>query len=173
MPADNPFQLIYNELWTMMEEDERFTIKEGNKIKFNANKREPLKTQHTTSDYPEVALFPESGVGNISSTSSTSNVTKRYTWVISTGDYRYDEISDIEFALYAGLTSWLYRMKPLLWKGVEFVKRINIVATDLEFIDRTIARARTQGIQGLISIFSIEVECHFANEILRGPHLDT
>lgn len=163
--------MVYDALWEMMEEDERFEVKEGNKIKFNDNRREVIKTQHSSNDYPEVILLPESGIGNISSTSSTSNVIKRYTWMVSAGDLRYDQISHLEFALYAGMTSWLYKMKPLIWEGHEFVKRINIVATDLDMIDRTINRARSQGVQGLISIFTIEVEMHFANELLRGPHL--
>lgn len=167
MASDNPFQIVYDSLWTMMEADERFEIKVGNKIKFNDNKREIYKSQHTTSDYPEVILVPESGVGNISSTSSTSFVAKRYTWIISAGDYRYNEISYIEWALTAGLLSWQYTMKTLLWEEHEFVKMVNIVDTNLELVER----ARSQNIKGLISFFTVRVDMHFANELVRGRHL--
>lgn len=167
MPADNPFQLVYDAFWEMMEEDSRFEIKEGNKVKFNDNKREPYKSQHTTSDYPEAIFLPETGVGNISSTSSTSYVSKRYTWIISSGDYRYDSISGIEWALTAGILSWMYRLKPLVWDGSEFVKMVNIVDTNLE----TIERARSMNIKGLIAFITVRVDMHFASELIRGKHL--
>ena len=169
--ADNPFQIVYDSLWEMMEEDPRFSVKEGNKIRFNDNNREPYKTAHSTDDYPEVMLLPESGIGNISSTSSTSFLSKKYTWVVSTGDFRYDQISDLEWALSAGLLAWMYRLKPLLWEGSEFVKYVNVVQTDLDIIDRTLNRARAQNITGLISIFTVEVSMHFSNELIRGSHL--
>jgi len=167
MPANNPFQIVYDALWDMMEEDARFAVKEGNKIKFNDNLREPYKSQHSTSDYPEVIFLPETGVGNISATSNTSSVSKRYTWIVSSGDYRYDTISDIEWALTAGLLSWMYRMKTLLWEGHEFVKMVNIVDTNLE----TIERARSQNIKGLIAFLTISVDMHFSSELIRGKHL--
>ena len=169
--ANNPFQLVYDSLWTMMEADARFDVKEGNKIKFNNNKREPVKSQHTTSDYPEVMLLPESGIGNISSTSSTSSVSKRYTWVVSSGDFRYTEISDLEWALTAGLLGWMYSLKSLTWNENEFVKLVNVISTDLEVLDRSVARARSQGINGLVSVFTVEVSMVFSNETIRSPHL--
>lgn len=169
--ASDPFLLVYNSLWTMMEADSRFEVKEGNKIKFNSRDREPFKTQHSSTDYPEVMLLPESGIGNISSTSSTSFVLKRYSWIITGGDYRYSEISQIEWALTAGLLGWMYKLKTLLWDDYEFVKSVNIVDTNLELIDRTLARVRAQGIAGLISIFTIEVKMHFSNELIRSPDL--
>lgn len=169
--ASDPFLLVYNSLWEMMEADSRFDVREGNKIRFDVNNREPFKTQHSTTDYPEVMLLPESGIGNISSTSSTSFVSKKYSWIITAGDYRYSEISQIEWALTAGLLGWMYRLKTLLWDDSEFVKLVNIVNTDLELIDRTLARVRAQGIAGLISIFTIEVKMHFSNELIRSPDL--
>lgn len=166
MTHNNPFQLVYDTLWSMLEEDSRFQIKEGNKLKFNI--REPLKTQHTTSDYPEVMLVAESLSGNLCNTSSTSMLVKRFSWVISVGDYRYSEIFPIEWAVFTGMLAWRYRLKPLLWDGYEFVKCLRLVDSN---IDQNIERARAQGISGWISVWTIEVEMHFANELIRGTHL--
>ena len=161
----NPFQLVYDELWSMLEEDIRFTVKEGNKIKFNT--REPIKTQHTTSDYPEVMLVAESISGNLCNTSSTSMIARNYSWVIAAGDFRYDQIFPLEWAIYVGMLGWMYRLKVLTWEGSEFVKCVKLNNANLDQIDR----ARTRGIEGWISVWSINVEMHFSNELIRGTQL--
>ena len=162
----NPFQLVYDELWSMLEEDIRFTVKEGNKIKFTGT-REPIKTNHTTSDYPEVMLVPESGTGNLCNTSTTSMCVRQYSWVISAGDFRYEKISHLEWAIYAGMLAWMYRLKTLTWEDVEFVKCANIVSANLDQIEQQ----RTRGIPGWIAVWTISVDMHFSNELIRGTNL--
>ena len=163
----NQFQLFNDELWSMLEEDPRFTVKEGNKIKFTGT-REPIKREHSTADYPEVMLVPEGGVANLCNTSSTSEVTKNYSWVISAGDFRYEKISYLEWAIYAGMLAWKDRLSVLTWEDNIFVTSANITDTNLDQIEQQ----RTRGIPGWISVWTIRVNMYFSNVLIRGSQLD-
>lgn len=165
---NNPFQLVYNTLWSMLEEDERFdVVKPGNRIKFNGNDREPQKTNTTTSDYPEVMLVSEGVTGNLCNSSSTSMLIRNYSWVVSSGDYRFDEIFPVEWAIYAGMLAWRYRLAPLLWEGEPFVTQANVRDSNFDQVDRQ----RRRGIQGWVAVWTIFVEMHFNTQNITGVHL--
>jgi hypothetical protein len=164
----NPFQMVYDELWSMLEEDVRFDVKEGNKLKFNNNDRSPMKTNMSTVDYPEVALFAENITGNLCNTSSTSMIRRHFSWIISSGDFNYSEIFPVEWAIFTGMLAWRYRISVLTWEGLKFVSQANIVESNFNQVDA----ARRRGIEGWIAVWSIFVEMHFSSDALQGAHLD-
>ena len=168
-PCDtNPFQMVYDTLWTMLEEDKRFQIKEGNKLKFNNNRRDVIKSQMSTADYPEVMLVTEGITGNLCNTSSTSKITRNYSWVISAGDFRYDQIFPVEWAIFTGMLAWRYRLSTLTWQDRLFVTQLNLVNSNLEQVDNQ----RRRGIEGWVAVWTIFVEMHFPTSVLTGSHLE-
>lgn len=167
--ASDPFTLVYDELWSMLEEDKRFDVLVGNRLKFNQNKREPVKTQMSSADYPEVALLSEGVTGNLCNTSSSSMLVRRFSWVISAGDLRNEKLFPLEWAIFAGMLAWRHRLTLLTWEGEPFVKNTNIV-------DSTIQQAenmRRRGITGFIAVWTVEVEMHFQTSLIDGGHLST
>ena len=164
----DPFSLVYDTLWDMLEEDARFDIvKDGNKLKFNCNDREPVKTQMSTEDYPEVALMAENITGNLCNTSSTSRIVRNYSWVISAGDYRYSEIFPIEWAIFTGMLAWRYRLSVLKFGEVNFVTNCNLIDSNFQQVENQ----RRRGIAGWVAVWSIFVEMHFATNQIVGEHL--
>jgi hypothetical protein len=172
MPHDiensNPFQMVYDTLWAMLEEDERFSVKEGNKLNFNTSDRDVGKSQMSSSDYPEVMLIAEViSTANLCNTSSSTKLVRQYSWVISAGSFRYIDIFPIEWAIFTGMLAWRYRLSTLQWENELFVKRLNFINANIGNIDRQLRR----GIQGWISVWTLEVEMHFNTLKLTGDHL--
>jgi len=165
----DPFSLVYNELWSMMEEDQRFEVKAGNKLKFNENDRNPGKTNLSSADYPEVALMAENISGNLCNTSSTSMIRRNFSWVVSSGDYRYTEIFPLEWSIFTGMLAWRYRLTALRWEGQQFVINCNLNDSNFNQIDAM----RRRGVEGWIAVWSIYVEMHFATSTIVGSHLET
>lgn len=163
-----PFSLVYDTLWKMMIADERFTVKSGNRLDFNTNDRSAPKSQMSTADYPEVMLVAEGCSGNLCNTSSTSMITRRFSWVVSTGDFRYNQLFPVEWAIFAGMLAWRYELGSLLWNGNPFVTRANLVEANTDQIDKQ----RRRGIEGWIAVWTIEVEMHFANVLILGSHIE-
>ena len=169
--TDDPFTQVYNELWSMLEEDSRFEVKPGNKIKFNQPDRAPRFTDLSTVDYPQVTLIAENITGNLCNTSSTSMLIRRYSWVIAAGDFRVNQIFPLEWAIYAGMLAWRHRLTLLKHpddNGDLFVKRANVTDTNFDLLER---QREQRGLVGWISVWTIEVEMHFTTSRILGSHL--
>jgi hypothetical protein len=169
---NNPLQMVYDTLWAMLEEDERFQVKEGNRLSFNKdrNDRDVIKSQMSTSDYPEVILVAEAiSTANLCSTSSSTKLVRNYSWIINAGDFRYSEIFPIEWAIFTGMLAWRFRLSTLEWEDELFVKRLNFTGANIGQIDNQLRR----GIKGWISVWTLEVEMHFTTSKILGKHLLT
>jgi len=168
--AVNPFTLVFDALWSILENSPQFNadVKVSNRIHLNiTNKTDPLKQQIQDSDLPEVILTTAgaSSVG-LFTTSSTSKIVKRYQFLISTGDPRVNQyLNQVQWDIYCCFTGWQSILGGLIWpvgSGRNFVKRADLVDNE-EGLSNT---ERNRGVVGWSSIWTGEVEMHFASSDL-------
>jgi hypothetical protein len=162
----NPFALVYTTLWGMMLEHPGFVadVPEGNRIKFvDLTNRDPNKLDIATADLPEVALISSSVTSNLFNTSNTSMIMRNYTWLLSSGDFRYyvDEktpmLATLEWYIFVAMHGWKQKLGALTWRDRKFVKKCNTTAGMTGLSDP----ARNRGISGWSASWSVEVEMHF------------
>lgn len=163
-----PFDMVYTELWNMALSHHGFVrdVKEKNRIRFDdpAN-RDPLKDPVMAADLPEVQLAAATGTLNLQNTSSSSMITRQYTWYIASGDYRYTQfMSAVEWYLFCAMIGWKTRLVALKWKEKPFVKRANVVSTLAGMSDPQ----RNRNIVGWSAAWTVEVEMHFQTSDLLG-----
>lgn len=157
----SPFDMVYTELWNMALSHGGFVrdVLDKNRIRFDdpAN-RDPLKNPVQAADLPEVQLAAATGSVNLQNTSSSSMITRQYTWFIASGDYRYTQfMSAVEWYLFCAMTGWKSRLTALKWKNEAFVKRANVVSTLAGMSDPQ----RNRNIVGWSAAWTVEVEMHF------------
>ena len=162
----DPFSLIYAYLWQLAESSMAFTslVRLGNRIKFNdPTWQDPEKAEVSEGDLPEVVLMASQSGGNLHSTSSTSDITVTFDWVISTGDVSVTRaILPVLFAVYAAMANWKTGLDVLTWNGKTFVKNANMNQANLGMSDVE----RNRGIHGWSSIWSVELHCVFTTQDL-------
>jgi hypothetical protein len=168
LTEDNPFNMVLRELWAMLEAHPKFSrdVKEGNRIRFthDAN-RDPQKATVQAADMPEVTIFPETLDGNLHSTSSTTRVTRRYTVMVATGDFRYTEfLGPVEWYILCALLHWRTRLTSLQWAGKNFVKRVNAQSASQGVFNQQVNR----NVTGWSALWRVEVEMHFDTDDLRA-----
>lgn len=169
---DDPFVQNYNALWTLAEDSSRLTdlVFPGNRIKFNQSQslssgpnRHPIKNEISQADTPELMLTSTGFEANIHNTSSSSRTTRRYEWIISTGDMVIvDKLLPVEWALFAAMMNWKNTVCDLTWMGVKFNKRMDILSVDNGLTDPT----RNRGIQGWSALWRCEIEMHFPTNLV-------
>lgn len=159
---DNPFTLVYTTLWDLPLSHWNFNeiVKPGNRIRYDSDtQRDPAKDVVAAADVPELILVCNSGQVNMNNTSSSSMVTRQYTWLVSTGDYRVNEyLHQVEWALFISMLKWKDILCALQWHGKSFVKRAAIVGITNGESDSE----RNRGLKGWSAVWSAEVEMHFA-----------
>lgn len=157
----DPFSMVFDALWQLAEASAPLNdlVRVGNRIKFNdATNRDPRKTAVQAGDLPELVLVCENGTGNISASSCSTSVTRRYSWVIATGDLRISHLlHPVEWALVCAMTNWKSVLLNLTWQGNKFAKR-------MQFLDQSVGFSKPEqnrNISGWSSVWGIEVEMHF------------
>ncbi len=168
MSGKNPFSLVYTALWTLAEAEPELTslVALKNRIRYDVtDDRDPEKRTNTDADLPELVLTATGMSGNLWNTSTTSMVIKRYSWIISTGDFRITErLLPVEWALFKAMHGWKNILSTLVWQDMHFVKRVNLLD-----IQEGILRPeeRRDGPRGWACVWEIEVEMHFNIGSLR------
>lgn len=166
-PADNPFALAYSALWdlAMRSRDLAARVKEGNRIRFDApEKRAPLKPEIAAADTPELALVVRGMGSQLNNTSSTSEVTRNYAWMVSSGDYRYNQIiSQVEWSLFCGMAGWRTTLTALKWRDKGFVKRVQMPSGSTGLSDPALNR----NILGWTAVWSVDVLMSFDQKDLE------
>lgn len=163
---ENPFTLVYDALWAMLEAHPQFVVdvKEGNRIKYNSSEdRDPLKQEILDADLPEVVLVQTSVSANLYQSSSGSMCLRQYSILVSTGDFRYNKfLAQVEWDIFTAMMLWKERLGSLQWKNKAFVKRSNILSATSGASDSE----RNRGIKGWSAIWTVEVEMHFTSQDL-------
>lgn len=165
----NPFDLVFDQLWNLAEASAPLDalVRERNRIKFNkTGDRDPLKQTVAVADLPELVLGTNGASAiNMHATSCSSMITRRYTWLLSTGDYRVNEIlNPVEWAIFCAMTNWKASLGSLTWNSKSFVKRMNFVDVSEGQSDPQLNR----GIKGWSALWGCEVEMHFTTSELQA-----
>lgn len=162
--TDNPLIMVYDALWALAESSSRLTdlVRLKNRIKFNqTGQSSPVKEDISNADLPELILVCTGGSGNLHNTSSTSSMTRRFEWIISTGDASIsNKLLPVEWALYCAMISSQTTLGALRWPsdatdGFCKVMRMLDIETGQADADRN------RGIAGWSSVWGVEVEMHF------------
>jgi len=158
----NPFNMVLTALWEMLLAHPRIVrdVKEQNRIRFDlANNRDPFKPAIQASDLPEICIASLAASANIMETSSTSRCNRTYSIMLSTGDFRYTEIcGQVEWHIWVAMCGWKRTLGGLQWNGQNFVKRANVTNVSTGMSDPE----KNRNIRGWSSVWSVEVEMHFA-----------
>lgn len=167
----NPLSLVYDKLWAMVEAhpDVATIVSAGNRIKFNDPAiRDVWKDRVASSDVPELVLVPDAGSVNLHATSSSSRVTRQYSWLISTGDLRLGAyLHAVEFMLIVAYSEWDTHLKTVEWpdaSGKFPVTRCKLVDARVGHSDPQLNRR----LKGWSAVWSCEVEFHFDTSDLRA-----
>jgi len=128
----DPLTQLYAGFWTGLEEHPKFTemVKAANRVKFNADHpgHARARTKVQAADLPELILTYEGFSGSLRSTSSSSEFAVRWTWVLTTGDMRIDEILlPLSWTILESMVRMHARIKGLSFGGVPFLKSIHLI----------------------------------------------
>lgn len=157
----NPFQMVMTELWQLPQQHPTFRqlVRVGNRIRYDGTDYgDPHKKEIQSADTPEVVLTSETASVKMHATSSTSSVTRQYSWLIASGDFRINEVLlQVEWALFVGMLKWKEIISPLEYRGQRFAKRMDVVSV----VGGQSDAQRNRGIKGWSAIWRCEVEMHF------------
>lgn len=165
--ANSPFDLVYDSLWEMIEANTRIEelVRVRNRIKFDDS--QGLKKNISDADTPELAIMPESTVGNFNVNSHQTVVIENYTIFLSTGEWNLEKyFNTLRWELLRSMSSWKRYLARLAWPvDTEqfFVKRFNLV----DMAQGADQRDRNRGLQGWAAGLSVEVEMWFFNKDLE------
>ena len=160
--ADNPFTMVYTELWTILEQRSELSqlVAVGNRIRYDQT-RDPHKRTISTADVPEILIAPESLVSNLKSSSSSTSIDVTYGVVTATGDYRYtDFLAQVQWMLFGTLIDWRNTLGQLTWQGKSFVIGVRIDTETLGFTDLD-AIQEVERKQGWTSLLQFTVNMMF------------
>jgi hypothetical protein len=168
----NPLTLVHDALWRMADAamDLDNIVRAGNRIRFNSpTNRDPLKQTVADADLPELILEPAGTPrSNICNTSSTSMLTQRWRWVVSTGDLRANyRLLPVKWAIFVAMVNWKTELCALEWpvgSGRTFVKMANTLDAQEGESDRALNR----GIVGWSCVWACEIEMHLKTQDIRN-----
>lgn len=160
----DPFSLVYDSLWEMALRSQviRDFVRQGNRIKYDGP--QAPKQVLSEGDLPELALISSGGSSNIMNSSSTSKVTRDYTWVLATGEYNINAFyNKLSFALYRAMVGWDEVLCSLTWRDYNFV----VQATTIDIDDGVMLKSVTRNINGWAALWGVTIDMHFSTEALR------
>lgn len=164
----NPFTLIFDGLWALLESNPQFVldVPSGNRIKYNIpQNRDPFKQQVAVADLPEVVLVCTSAQGFLHNSSSTCRCVRGYSILISTGDFRVNELlHQVEWDVFTAMFNWRTALSSLKWNNKSFIKRLDLTQITQGLSDKE----RNRGIQGWSAVWGCEVEMVFNNTDLQA-----
>lgn len=156
----DPFTLVHNAIWTMLEANSGFTdlVPAGNRIRMSGDNRAPDKDEMSDRDYPEVRIVPIKGLSHLGRTSNGTSFEKFWEIQVATGDQRPTEVLyPLEWEIFRAHATWETYLKPLLWNAREFVNLAR--PWDLTESLKNIERNRSQ--KGWVTLWIYKVEMWF------------
>lgn len=161
--AATPSSKLYSAIWTLLETSEAFKelVKPKNRVKFDSEtNRGPLKDNVQSADLPEVILVSEGFTElNIHNTSSSTKVVETFSLIANTGDFRLSLIQQaLNWYVLCSIRQWQSSLSALTWKGVTYVKRVDVVSATTGQSNSE----RNRQIQGWVTVWRVQVEMHFA-----------
>lgn len=161
---DDPFLLLYRKLWDVVQDhpDLGTYVKTKNQIEFDTTRR-PVKETVASADLPELMLIPNSIVGNLHRTSSSTSFTITYQWVLTLGDLRVDtHLFPLQWILVSSMTRAMIDVLSLTWNSKEYVRRFDLTGN----ITGESQSQRQSNIKGWSTVQSVEAELYFTTSDL-------
>lgn len=169
----NPFQLVYDELFSIVAKDPRVQalVRPKNAIAYNQPAgNNPTREVLNPADTPEITLVSSGASFNLHNTSTTCMVTRRYQWMIATGSYNLSkDLYALEWGAFCAMVEWRSRLTVLTWpEGVtadyaHFVKVLR--AADL---NEGIANSGLdRGAAGFSALWAVDIDMYFRTQDLR------
>lgn len=164
----DPFTMVYSALWDCLLAQKDFArlVPVGNRIRFdNDSAADPIKLQIAVADTPEIMLISQNIEANLYDTSSSSKITRQYSWQISTGDFRASMLLyPVEWTIFVGMLAWKDKLAALKYCGKSFCKNANIVTGVNGYSDPNANR----GIVGWSALWTCQVDLYFDTDDLRA-----
>lgn len=167
----DPYSLVYDEVWRMLEASPEFCrlVPVRNRVKFSGDNADPIKREVLSADLPEVRVMAR--VGDDRPQGSSSSVFKQinYEIQISTGDQRFDSrVFPLVWVIDIAATQWCAaaRWRELAWHEHAFVihaiQRGQFAFSTTEQIDQL------RNVVGWSTVKTIEVAMSFPQSLLKG-----
>jgi hypothetical protein len=159
----DPFTLVYNALDSLLwaSSEVRSLVRPGNRLSFNSTKTlNPIKDEVSESDLPEMILEITSLTGNLFATSSSSEVTRQFQVLLSTGNMQATQmLLPLEFAVFAAMANWKSVLLALRWIDPDraFVTRANLVSAECGIRDIE----KNRGLTGWSAIWTVDIRMDF------------
>lgn len=164
----DPFTQVYRALWALAETSKPLDslVKRGNRVRYDTKDQSPMKSAVQDADMPELRLVTSgSPRTNLHSSSSSSDITRIYTWQIATGNVMLAErLYPVEFAVLCAMTNWKSVLGALTWRGQHFVKAANAISAQ-EMLTQSSDVSRKM--YGWVAVWSIEVRMVFSTNSLK------
>lgn len=163
----NPFQLVWDALWELAEANTALTalVYRGNRIKFDD--RHIPKRSIGDGDLPELLLLSTGGEINMKNSSSTTKVTRNYTWAIATGEFDINEFyNDVSWELLCAMIDWDVTICALEWPASSnwhFAVKCDMTTVE----EGTFMAEENRGIVGWAGMWKMEIEMHLRTSDLR------
>lgn len=164
--SKDPLTLVYEGLWELVEDFKPFAdeVRVGNRIKMSGKSRDPEKEYVTTADLPQVKLVPSGGETNLHSSSNQTQMIRRFSFIIDTGDKRVDYLHfPLQWHIVCVMCNWKMRIGGMKWNGHHFLTDLQIPSVEEGESDPD----ANDDIEGFTSIATIEATMLFATHLLR------
>jgi hypothetical protein len=168
--SDDPFSLVYNALWDLLEASPEFedAVREKNRVKFvGSNNRSPIKDRVQTADLPEVRIVPTTIFPHIQRSSTSSSVDITFEIQTSTGEQVLDQpltLFPVQWCILMAMSNWELHLKQLTWHNDHFVKLAKPTEASLGVSDDDLNR----GVKGWSAVWACSMQLWFTTTYLQG-----
>lgn len=160
----NPFELVYDTLVIQAADNPILAkyVKAGN-FQVMDSKEFP-KPNISPADLPELALVCSNVSGSPIATSSRTEVTVTYVWVLTTGTFDLRRTtSDLLWGLYSCTAAWCAALTPLEWEKKQFVSKVDFQGSELTLTNSE----NNRGIAGWSASWPLSVQMYFNRDLFR------
>jgi hypothetical protein len=155
---DNPLLAVHTAFWALLEARTVLTklIRPANRIRLDGT---TFKSEVGNADLPELRVVPTASVPHLEATSNSTFLTERWQVQVATGEWDVKRLFDIKFEVMRALLNWQAHLRAVTWKGNPIVHDCRAPTVDDGLFEADLAR----GVAGWTTIWTCEIELHFAN----------
>jgi hypothetical protein len=153
---DDPFTVIYKATWEALENHRGFRdlVRPGNRLKLEDGDG-PIKQDISSSDLPELVLWPYTIEPMVRANSSSSEFEMTMQPRLAAGDWAPEKLYRVLWELLVALTPWPSAINNATWEGGNMtVTYVRVEACEIGMSDDEAIR----GIRGWVSLCTLRVK---------------
>ncbi len=166
MATTNPFLLVHQTLWTLLNANAAFVslVPEGRQIDYSpeaddtSEGQNPDKEAMTTKDFPQVRIVTIGGTGPTES-SNTTFLRRDFAVQIDSGTRLFEHGMEVEWEVLRALSNWTTSMTALLWNSKSFVD-------DCSLLQSRDKMESVKGFVGWTTLWAGSIAMHFTTSNL-------